>query len=455
MEPIIASVALVVGLALGALAVRQMAKARTRAEIATLTERLAGRERELDAVRRELDKVGELTEANARLMAENEGLRKTIDAERKAADEKLALLQEAKEALRETFKALSSDTLKANNEVFLNMAKTTLKPIQDKLEHYDKLVRELEKSRREAYGSLQEQLKSLIGSEDKLRSETGKLAQALRNPNVRGHWGELQLERVVELAGMLEYCDFEKQVSVRMDDGSLRPDLVVRLPGGQSVIVDAKTPLDAYLNYIAAQHQSEKEEYLTKHAEQVRAHMKALSSKGYWEQFQPAPEFVVMFLPGESIYSAALQKAPELIQESVMDRVLVAGPTTLIALLRAVAYGWRKEQIAENAQKISNLGRELYERISTMAGHFERLGKSLDGSVRAYNEAIGSLEGRVLPSARHFKKLGVTVAEEMPEIDEVDRVPRELHAPEFLNGETPSELPGEQFSPDSPPQTGT
>jgi DNA recombination protein RmuC len=379
--------------------------------------------------------------ATARILAR-------LDAERQGAAEKLALLGRAETRLREAFSSLSAEALRHNNQSFLDLAQTKLgelqqsassdlerrrqavddlvRPIQEALARVDGTLHEVEKERVASYAGLIEQVGAMARTQQALQAETGNLVKALRSPQVRGRWGEIQLRRVVEMAGMLAYCDFEEQPTVAADGGWLRPDLVVRLPGGKTVVVDAKAPMAAYLDAVdGAMAEPARESLLRDHARQVRDHMIALGSKAYWSQFQPAPDFVVMFLPGETFFSAACQQDPSLIEFGVSQQVIPASPTTLISLLRAIAYGWRQEQVARNAQEISALGRQLHERLGTMAGHFDDLRRGLDRAVESYNKAVGSLEGRVLASARRFKDLGVTT-EDLAQVVPIEHATRAL-----------------------------
>ncbi|MDA8124268.1 MAG: DNA recombination protein RmuC [Deltaproteobacteria bacterium] len=374
------------------------------------------------------------------------------EEERHAAEEKLALIENARQNLSDAFQALSAEALRSNNRSFLELAGATLekfqegarndlttrqkaidelvKPLKESLSQVDGRIREIEQLRTTAYATLTEQLKSLALTQCRLEGETGNLVRALRAPVVRGRWGEIQLQRVVEMAGMIEYCDFLQQESATAETGRLRPDMVIRLPNGKNVVIDAKAPLQAYLEALEAPDEATRTAKLKDHGRQIRVHLQALGAKAYWEQFQPAPEFAVLFLPGETFFSAALEQDPSLIEYGVGQKVILATPTTLIALLKAVAYGWRQEQLAENAEEICQLGKQLYERVATWAGHLAGVGKNLDNAVKTYNEAMGSYESRVLVTARKFRELGASTNGEIDTPLEIDRTARSLPPPE-------------------------
>jgi len=310
---------------------------------------------------------------------------------------------------------------------------TAVAPVRESLDHFAERLRQLETSRIEWHAQLREQVESVRQGNDSLRRETASLATALRRPQVRGRWGEMHLKRTVELAGMVDHCDFELQVSVRGDDSLLRPDMVVRLAGGKRVVVDSKVPLDAYLDATEADSDDEGLVHLQRHGRQVRTHVDQLSAKSYWSQFDSSPEFVVLFVPGEAILSAALEADPSLLEHAAAKKVVLASPTTLIALLRTVAHAWTQEQLADNAREIWTLARELHERLGTVAGHVDRLGRSLDGAVRGYNEAVSSLESRVLVSARRMSALQVSDAPlASPRL--VESTTRSMTAPELVDG---------------------
>ena len=372
-----------------------------------------------------------------------------------------AVLIDAREALGSTMKSLAADALATNNQSFLLLAKSQLEqlqqkgthdldqrkqavehlvaPIKESLQKVDGKLQELEVARQGAYSELKEQVRQLTDSQKELRTETGNLVTALRSPVVRGRWGEMQLRRVVEMAGMLAHCDFVEQTSVRGDDGGrLRPDVVVRLPGGKQVVVDAKAPLQAYLDALEAKDEDTRRAFLADHARQIRDHIAKLSAKSYWSQFEQTPEFVVLFIPGETFFSAALEHDPTLIEEGVNQQVILATPTTLIALLRAVAYGWNQEKVAESARAVSELGRELYKRLATLTDHFSKVGRGLETAVRAYNDSVGSFERSVLPGARKLKDHGVSPPSELAELKEIEIAARSIKAPP----DVPAIVPG-------------
>ncbi len=348
--------------------------------------------------------------------------------------------------LQDQFKSLSLDVMKQSNESFLCLAKevfdrykqgsekdletkkkeiaSLMKPLEQTLEKLDEQNRNIERKREGAYVSLGKQIDQLIHSERNLTSETANLVKALKSPNIRGSWGQVHLRRVIELAGLLNRCDFYEQQSETLEGKTLRPDLIVRLPGERQIIIDAKVPLEAYLDAVETEIEPVKEKRLQDHAMHVRKHVKDLASKEYWKQFQPTPEYVILFLPAEAFLSAALQVDPKIIEIGMDKNVIVATPTTLIAVLKAVAFGWRQETISKNAEKISLLGRELYERLFVMNDHFIKLGKSLSQSIDAYNQTLSSLEARVFVSARKLKDS--TVSKPLQEIDPIDKTPKSL-----------------------------
>ena len=442
-------VALLFGGAVGAgfswLLLRNRATASRAAEFATLNERLSAREQ--DAKRLESELENERAELkNAR--EQNATARAELEGERRAARERSENFRKVTEELSEKFKALSRDALRDNNQSFLVLARTTLerfqetakgdlesrqkaidqlvKPLKESLEKVDGKIGEIEKARAGAYAELREQVKALVNTQGQLQAETGNLVKALRTPHIRGRWGEIQLRRVVELAGMLEYCDFCEQESFSTEDGRIRPDLIVRLPGNRTIVVDAKVPFDAFYESVSTTDDDVRGAKLKEHARLVRMHISLLSRKSYWESLEPTPEFVLLFLPGETFYSAALENDPKLIEDGVAQRVIIATPTTLIALLKAVSYGWRQEQMATNAQEVSKLAKELYDRLRKFTNHFANIGKGLGRAIEAYNQGVGSLEARVLFTANKFKELGAIPGNEIETPESIDKTERAL-----------------------------
>ncbi len=437
--------ALLLGSALGALVAWLYLRAREtayRVHISGTDTQLAETRAALDAARTELERLrtlaAERETAAARLAA-------TLDSERTASTEKLAALQDAQSRLSDAFKALSADALKHNNESFLKLAQTALaqyqegargdldkrqqaidslvKPIRESLEKVDVRIGEIEKTRAGAYSALSEQLKSLATAQGTLQTETTRLSTALSGTRTAGTWGELQLRRVVELAGMVENCDFSAQ---EVADDRKRPDLVVRLPRGQIIAVDAKAPTDAFREAAAASDPAVRASKLAEHAAKVRGHIDALATRAYWEQFKPSPEFVVLFLPGDQFLAAALEADPAIVDRGINSRVLLATPSTLVALLKAAAYGWRQEAVSQNAEEIAKLGRELYDRIVVFSEHLERAGRGLEQATAAYNKAVGSFEGSLLPGARKFTELGARGAKELPALPGIETTVRDL-----------------------------
>ncbi len=443
-----AALGLVVGLLVRA---GQVTAARTaEARHADAEARVSARDAELEAVRAALaGGQRELTEVRA----ETARLEAELAHACSTSEERAGTLEEVRQQLTGEFARLSTLALRQNNEQFLQLAEAKLgetrqaadgelakrqeaieqllKPIGDQLGKYEEGMHRLEVERQRAYTTLTEQMKHLSISHDQLQKETRNLVTALRSPQARGRWGELQLRRVVEMAGMLEQCDFSEQVSSDGDTGRMRPDMVVHLPGGKNVVVDAKVPMQAFLDANEADDESERRLHLVSHGRQMKAHVDALSKKEYWKRVDPSPEFVVAFIPGDPLLTAALEHEPGLMEYAVANHVLLATPTSLIALLRAVAYGWQQDALAENARQIQVLGTELYERISVLGEHVAGVGKGLTSAVTAYNRAVGSLETRVLVTARRFAEMGVPGAGELTPPNPVESATRALQAPEL------------------------
>ena len=412
-----------------------------------------GRRRELESLLAARD--ADLAEERARRAAEanaRAALEAQVEAERRAAEEKLALVRDAQRSLADTFDALGRRALQANNDQFLQLARESLgriaeaangdlekrqtaieelvRPVRDSLEKVDEKIEKLENARTFAYASLRQQVSSLLETQNALRAETGNLVKALRAPSVRGRWGEMQLQRVVEMAGMLEHCDFTQQQTVEGDEGRLRPDLLVKLPGGKRLVVDAKAPLAAYLDALEAQSEDARAAHLAAHARQLRNHVVQLARKAYWDQFEHTPEFVVLFVPNEAVFSAAMEQDPSLMEGAFSEKVLLASPTTLIALLRAAAFGWRQERLAQDAQEIAALGRDLHKRLGRLGEHFAKLGRGLASAVSAYNETVGSFERMVVPGARKLREKAAPMDEELQPLADVEVAPRALEPPD-------------------------
>ena len=457
----------VAGAVLGAvgawLAVRARGRAEGQAARETLQARAAALETLTDELRKQLSQreleLGDLRGALEAERAQRAGAEARRDAERENLEEQKRLLEQARERLAETFTSLSTDALRRNSAEFVALARERIEsqleqrqqaidaliaPLRDALARYEQQIEAIEASRQQAYGGLRQQLETLSLSSAELQRETGNLVTALRAPHIRGRWGELTLHRVVELAGMVPNCDFVEQVTVEGEAGRLRPDMIVRLPARREIVVDAKVPLAAYLDAISAPTPEARAGGFARHASQVRQHMTALAGKAYWEEFGKAAELVVMFIPGEAFVSAAVEADPTLIEDGMAKRVVVATPTTLIALLRAIAYGWRQEELAANAAQISDLGKMLYDRLQTLGEHFNDVGRGLLRATSAFNKAVGSLESRVLPAARKFKDLRAATGDDLLRLETVDEQPRELSAPEFPQQLTTAEPPASE-----------
>lgn len=443
-----------VGILAGALVAGWWAAARLRRRFHNQVLETAERAQRAEAVAVELRRhaeqergeVADLRHALAEAQQARVAAETRLEEALKRVEEHHTTLAQAKLELTETFQALSGTALQRNNEAFLNLATATfqvaqaeakgelsrrqqaidelVKPLHETLARYADQLRQVEQSRQAAYGGLDQHLRLLAESQQRLQQETGQLVQALRTPTVRGRWGEMTLRRVAELAGMVPHCDFFEQENAASEEGRVRPDMVVRLPGGRQIVIDAKAVLSAYLEAHDAPDDGKRVERLKRHAVQVRSRMEELSLKAYWTQFDLAPEFVVLFLPGEQFLGAALEQDPTLIEDGFSRGVVVATPTTLMALLRAVAYGWRQEQLNAHAQEAGRLGKDLYERMALLAQYLNEIGAALGKSVSAYNRAVGSLESRVWPAARKFKELGIATDKEVPLIEPVEQAPR-------------------------------
>jgi len=366
--------------------------------------------------------------------------------------ERDAAYEAATSRLATAFSDLANQSLRANSETFLRLAEQNLgahqerakrelgdrekavenlvRPIRDALQQSQQQISELEKSRSEAYGSIKSQLERMQMGQQSLTQETQNLVKALRRPEVRGRWGEITLRRLVELAGMVEHCDFQEQVHTSAEEGSIRPDMIVRMPDQRELVVDVKTPLDAYLEAVEAKDDAQRQLGLTRHARNVKNHIRLLSSKAYWKQFSKSPEFVILFIPGDQFLSAALNEEPELIEDALSQQIILATPTSFVALLKAVAYGWRQLALADNAEEIRKLAEDLYGRLSTFVGHLNRVGKQLSSSVDNYNRAMGSLERKVLPGARKFVELGIHSKTKIEQVESIEAIPRSLVEPE-------------------------
>ena len=429
------------------------AKAAVETELATTTQQVTHTNEQLSEALVQLDQLQSIRDQFNKLQA-------TYDEHKKSADEKLDFLESTKKHLEDQFKLISNDVAKRSREEIKTLAETTVKQIKERSEEdlekrtkaidelvtpvknqltkvNDKLV-QYDKNRTEAFGKLDKELERVIQTSTDLKSETSQLVGALKRPQAQGEWGELHLKRVVELAGLTERCDFDTQYTIKTDEGdSQRPDMVVHLPGDKIIVVDAKSPSANFTQAIEAETDIEKKDQLKKHAQSVRNHVKTLTRKAYFEQFNNSPEFVIMFMPSDALYAAAVEQDPDIVADSIAGRVIIATPTTLIALLKSIAYGWQQETLAQNAQEIQDLGKDLYARVATLTEHIVNMGKGLDRAVNSYNKAVRSLESRVLTSARKFDQLGVaTGKKEIAEVPVIEVSPNTISAPELIEHQT-------------------
>lgn len=381
------------------------------------------------------------------LIEQNAELRTSLDHLRQSAEENMENAEKVREQISETFASLSGQALKHNSDEFLKLAQENLKqfqlsaqhdlekkeknfeslvqPIRDTLDKTEKQMREIEAERKLTYGSLSKHLENMAASQAQLQNETRNLSQALRRPEIRGQWGEMTLKRLAELAGMIQHCDFYEQEQIDTEEGRMRPDMVVRLPDKRDIIVDVKTPLDAYLSAVESDNDASREQFMVQHTRNVRERVRELSSKAYWNHFSNSPDFVVLFIPGDQFLSSALERDRTLLEDALRQKVMLATPTSFVALLRAVAFGWRQESLAENADNIRKLGEELYERLSTFGKHLSNVGSSLNKSVSHFNSAVGSFDSRILPGARKFAEMGVSGKKEVEQIEQIESIAKE------------------------------
>ncbi len=381
------------------------------------------------------------------LVEQNAALRTSLEHVRSNAEESAVSAEKLQKQLGETFAALSGQALKHNTDEFLKLAQenlkqfhvsaqheldkkeksfeTLVKPIKEALDKTEKQIRDIEAERKQSYGALSKHLETMAVSQAQLQNETRNLAQALRRPEIRGQWGEITLKRLAELAGMVEHCDFYEQEQIDTEEGRMRPDMIVRLPDSRDIIVDVKTPLDAYLSAAEREDDSQREQYLVQHTRNVRQRVRELSSKAYWNHFSNAPDFVVLFIPGDQFLSSALERDRNLLEDALRQKVMLATPTSFVALLRAVAFGWRQEALAENADHIRKVGEELYERLATFSKHLSNVGASLNKSVSHFNNAVGSFDSRILPGARKFTEMGVSSKKQVEQVDQVESIAKD------------------------------